>query len=270
MRRPGVESIAEAYSRHSDRYDSVLRPVLGPMAEQVARLAKLGGGELALDLATGTGLIARGLGRFRGSVVGVDISLGMLRRAQRQAGQEIRFVVGDALHLPFQDQCFDLVTCGVSLSHFPDVSMALAEVRRALRPGGRFVTSAWGTKGVNPSKEAAVEIRNRYLAAREATFGCEFGEEAWADPGKGSEVLRQAGFRDVRVESADISGEYADHSQAIEAASAWPLTRYRIAQLSPEDQETLRAETEAAIRHVKDLRWRSEVHYYQARIAETV
>ena len=125
--------IAEAYGQHSQTYASVLEPNLGPMADEIVGLAKLSGGEQVLDIATGTGLIARKMAQFTDSVIGIDISLGVLAIAQSLSAGEIPFVTGDAHRMPFKDRCFDLVTCGLSLSHFSDASAALGEVHRVLR-----------------------------------------------------------------------------------------------------------------------------------------
>lgn len=264
MSQPPEKLVTEAYSRHSQNYVSVLEPVMAPMAEEIARIVQAGGEREALDLATGTGLIARALQRVVDFVVGADISLGILSIAYGQSEGSIPLAVGDALQLPFRDQCFDLVTCGVSLSHFAKTEEALREICRLLRSGGRLIASAWAYEGENRAKSAAVDVRRKFLEAREATFGQEFQDELWADTQRGRRALEQAGFVHVQVATLPISGRYATHSAAIEAALAWPLTRYRISQLSEADQARLREETESAIRQVEDLRWRTEVHYYEA------
>lgn len=263
--------IAEAYGHHSEKYAPILEPILKPMADEMIRMVGLKGGILnkgldsaVLDLATGTGLIARGMREFTQAVVGIDISLGMLVRAQHLAAGEIPFILGDGHCLPFREQCFDIVTCGISLSHFSDIPKALEEVKRVLRPGGSFITSAWGSEGENPSKAAAIEVRRRFLKEREVLYGGSFSEEMWEDVEQGCEVLRQAGFTDVQVRTQSLCGEYRNPSEAVETALAWPLTRYRIAQMDASDQEKLRQETAAAINEVGDLRWQAEIHYYQA------
>lgn len=256
--------IAEAYGSHSKKYASVLEPMLKPIADEMVDLAKLTSGELVLDLATGTGLVARTVSQFTNSIVGIDISLGMLGEAQTLAAGRIFFVAGNALILPFCNGIFDVVTCGLSLSHFPDISVALGELNRVLRPGGLFITSAWGTKGKSPSKEAANKVRNGFLEARESVFEGSFNDEIWAEVETGLHALRQAGFTNVRVSTRLLSREHRNHGEAIEYALAWPLTRYRIARLAPAEQRRLREEISRAILKVDDLRWQSEVHYYQA------
>jgi SAM-dependent methyltransferase len=257
--------IAEAYGSHSQKYTSILEPVLKPMGDEIVRMAKLKGEERILDVATGTGLIARTAAALSmARVTGVDISPGVLAKALQLSEGKISYIAGNALRLPFRKGCFDLVTCGLSLSHFVDSSIALREVHRVLRSKGQFITSAWGNEGDNPSKEAAVEVRKRFLELRQVTFEGKFSEEIWADVGSGCEALRQAGFVDVQVTTLNLSGKYRDTSSAVESAFAWPLTRYRIAKLDPMDQHRLAEETATAILEVNDLCWQSEIHIYQA------
>ena len=89
--------VAEAYGRHSDKYASVLEPILTPMADEIVALAGLKSGEQILDLATGTGLIARTAANSTASVVGIDIAFGVLVRARELTADEIPYVTGDAL-----------------------------------------------------------------------------------------------------------------------------------------------------------------------------
>ena len=242
--------------------------MLGPMANEIVDLARLAGGERVLDLATGTGIVARQLAHFTNDVVGTDIAWGVLARARDLATDEILFITADAHRLSFADRLFDLVTCGLSLSHFSNVTSALQEILRVLRPGGRFVTSAWGTEGESPTKAAAIAVRNRFLEEREQTFEGAFGEDLWADVQKGNEILRQVGFQNIDVKTSQLSGKHQNHSDALEVALAWPITRYRISRLDPDDQRKLKADTAAAILELDDLHWHSEIHYYQAASGE--
>ena len=234
------------------------------MADEIVNLGKLQGGELVLNLATGTGLIARSALESGASVIGMDISPGVLTIARHLSEGKIPLTVGDAHRLPFESHYFDLITCGFSLSHFSDYVAALVEMKRVLRTGGRFLTSAWGTKGKNPSKEAAVDVRRKFLEAIETTFADTFDEELWTDPVCGKEELERTGYVDVIVTTLIYSGQYKDVSVAVDAAFAWPITRYRIAGLSAQDQHRLREDTIVAINEVDDLRWQFEVDYYQA------
>lgn len=105
-----------------------------------------------LDLATGTGRLPLSLlkeTRFRGHIVAVDVSQGMLAQASQKlrpyAGQFTLLRVFD-LPLPFPDSTFDMVSCLEALEVMPAMEPPLMEVFRVLRPGGYFLTSR-GTEG---------------------------------------------------------------------------------------------------------------------------
>ncbi len=104
----------------------------------------LKGDEKALDLACGTGDITFELGErlSSGEAVGLDITQGMLtiaesKRRSKNAGN-VYFHRGDIMSMPFADGSFDCVTCGYALRNVPDVELAMAEIKRVLKPGGYF------------------------------------------------------------------------------------------------------------------------------------
>jgi ubiquinone/menaquinone biosynthesis C-methylase UbiE len=106
-----------------------------------------------LDLACGPGIYTRALARRVGSgtVVGLDLSLPMLRYAARRARTEgvsnATFVRASALDLPLPAQAFDVVNCCAALHLFPDVPKAVGEVVRVLEPGGRFTAAVFHQPG---------------------------------------------------------------------------------------------------------------------------
>jgi ubiquinone/menaquinone biosynthesis C-methylase UbiE len=153
----------QPYDRHASRYASELDPTLVAAVEQVVELAEARPGIRLLDLATGTGTIARAAAARGASVVAIDASGGMLEVARTLSpGLDLR--VGDAGALPFDDGEFDVVTCGLSVSHFADREKALGEILRVLRPGGTFVASAWAEGSSIPTR-AVAEILDRYAPA---------------------------------------------------------------------------------------------------------
>jgi demethylmenaquinone methyltransferase/2-methoxy-6-polyprenyl-1,4-benzoquinol methylase len=98
-------------------------------------------GSWVLDVATGTGLVARELARKNLRVVGLDQSPSMLRRGVagvREAGQDdrIRFALGQAQALPFPDESFDALTFTYLLRYVDDPGATLRELARVVRPGG--------------------------------------------------------------------------------------------------------------------------------------
>lgn len=95
-------------------------------------------GDRVLDIAAGTGASSLPLAAAGVDVVACDFSFGMLRVGQGRHPQ-LRFVAGDALRLPFRDETFDAVTISFGLRNVADVEVALREMARVTRPGGRLV-----------------------------------------------------------------------------------------------------------------------------------
>ncbi len=107
---------------------------------RLLRQAGLRVGDRVLDVATGTGMVAREALRIvqsQGLVVGLDLSGGMLAIAARDPG--LALVMADAGSLPICDAAFDMVTMGYALRHVADLRVAFAGFRRVLRPGGTLV-----------------------------------------------------------------------------------------------------------------------------------
>lgn len=111
----------------------------------VARLAP-GRGERWLDVGTGTGAVALRAAHAGARVTGVDLSPVMVETARRLAGEQgvgIRFDVGDAENLPYEDANFDVVASALGVFLAPDHAAAGRELARVCRPGGRLGVVAW-------------------------------------------------------------------------------------------------------------------------------
>ena len=97
---------------------------------------------LVLDVAAGTGHVARALAPLARGVVAVDLTRAMLDEGKAQAARagldNVVFQEGDASALPYLDGSFDLVVTRFSLHHFEDPQLPLAEMARVCRPGGRI------------------------------------------------------------------------------------------------------------------------------------
>ena len=143
--------VAGMFTRIAGRYDLMNTLMTGGMhhywKRKTARLTAQGLGGKALDVATGTGDLALALARIPEieHAVGVDLLPEMLvlaREKTRASGKAATttWMLGDALSLPFPDDCFACATAGFSLRNMPDLAQALAEMARVVRPGGRVTT----------------------------------------------------------------------------------------------------------------------------------
>ncbi|AYF98104.1 class I SAM-dependent methyltransferase [Protaetiibacter intestinalis] len=95
-------------------------------------------GERILDVAAGTGTSSAAIARSGATVVAVDFSPGMIAEGRRRQ-PSIEFVEADAMRLPFGDEEFDAVTISFGLRNIADPIVALGEMYRVLKPGGRLV-----------------------------------------------------------------------------------------------------------------------------------
>ncbi len=133
----------------------------------------LKGDEIALDLACGTGDITFALAKQlnRGQAIGLDITQGMLdiaeRKRREQSATNVGFHRADIMHIPFPDDAFDCVTGGYALRNVPDVQGALEEIKRVLKPSGRFCSLDFG----HPPNRLYRWLYLRYLIVVGSTVG---------------------------------------------------------------------------------------------------
>jgi demethylmenaquinone methyltransferase/2-methoxy-6-polyprenyl-1,4-benzoquinol methylase len=172
--------------------------------ERAADLARVGPGDRALDVATGTGDLAVALAARGCSVVGVDFSDGMLERARAKA-PGIRFEHADALALPHGDGSFDAATVGFGARNFGDLELGLAEMVRVVRPGGRVVVLEITTPTRPPLStffslwfDRLVPLLGRFAADSEAYQYLPRSVKRFPGPAALGGMLRDAGLSDVR------------------------------------------------------------------------
>jgi ubiquinone/menaquinone biosynthesis C-methylase UbiE len=166
---------AEQYERVVARY------ILGPWAPLLVDAARVSIRERVLDLACGTGVVARVAAERVGSdghVVGIDLNPGMIavaRRLPAVAGATIQWIECSALDLQLSDASFDVILCQQGFQFFPDKPLALREMRRVLARGGRIALSVWNSTGCyNSAVRQALEkfvgddVAVRFRASRQA------------------------------------------------------------------------------------------------------
>jgi ubiquinone/menaquinone biosynthesis C-methylase UbiE len=133
-----------------------------------------------LDVATGTGFTALAFAPFVHSVVGLDVSPGMLRQAENYAEERgianASFQEGAAEALPFADETFCLVTCRIAPHHFLNPQKFLTETARVLKPGGSFVLA--DTTVPDDSAEAA-QWQNAVEAVRDPSHVRNYPPSEW-------------------------------------------------------------------------------------------
>jgi len=184
---------AENYQRYF--VPAIAMPVSAGLLETV----RLQPGERVLDVACGSGVIARLAAEAvgsTGSVTGIDLAPDMIavaRATRAPAEPSIDWHLGDATSLPFPDDTYDSVLCQMGLMFISDRSAAIAEMRRTLVPGGRVVVSTPGA--IQPP----FEILERALVEH---IGADLGGFVRAvfsmhDPGAVASILRGADLRDV-------------------------------------------------------------------------
>lgn len=145
--RSAYDAIAEDYAATFPATEAEA-PVDLAMVEHLVRLLRDGGGTRVLDAGCGTGRMGRFLTDRGCSVVGVDLSPGMLAMARRDH-PDLEVHEASLTDLPFDDDSFDGVLFWYSLIHLPDddVALALAEAARVLRPGGHVLIGSQKGEG---------------------------------------------------------------------------------------------------------------------------
>lgn len=138
-----ARSAKEQFDRQATHYNAQWNQWSEESLRWLLEHANLQPTDTLLDIATGTGFTALAFAPHVASVVGLDVSSGMLAQATERAREQglanVTFVEGAAEAIPFGDSAFTLVTCRIAPHHFLSVPKFVAEAARVLSPGGRFL-----------------------------------------------------------------------------------------------------------------------------------
>jgi ubiquinone/menaquinone biosynthesis C-methylase UbiE len=190
-------SAAELYQRY------LVPGITSKWAEDLVRRAQLRASDEVLDVACGTGVVARLAAKkvASGHVTGLDLNAGMLTvaRGVLTQGAPINWIKGSALDLPFPSGRFDAVLCQLGLQFFPDQPKALREMRRVVREPGRVALSVYSPIERTPGANAFVRALDEVLGPQASRI--KRGEHSFANPLQLEKLLRDAGFGTVEVQT---------------------------------------------------------------------
>jgi ubiquinone/menaquinone biosynthesis C-methylase UbiE len=188
---------AELYQRY------LVPAITSKWATDLVDRAKPKPGETVLDVACGTGVVARLAAKImaQGQVIGLDLNTGMLdvARALPNEGAEVAWIEGSALNLPFRAKSFDLVLCQLGLQFFPDRQQALREMHRVLSHSGRIALSVYSPIERTPGANAFVLALDRILGVHASKI--KRGEHSFDNPDQVRGLLVEAGFVGIDVQS---------------------------------------------------------------------
>ena len=200
------------------RYQDVSVPwILGPFGQALVERAGPRPGDAVLDVGCGTGAATRpaavAVGQS-GRVVGLDLNVGMLEVARNldaelvpepdgPAPAVIEWLEASAEAMPLASQTFDLVIAGQSLQFPPDTAAVAKEIRRVLKPGGRFAATVWRAPSASPFYAAEIEsIATRLGVEAAQAFSAAF---RMADPAILADALTSAGLESVEAGRIDLN-----------------------------------------------------------------
>jgi len=220
-----------------ERYEQALvGPLFQPWVEPLLGDVQLSAGDRVLDIACGTGIVARLAKKHLGpsaTVVGVDANSEMLAVARRVA-PEVDWRQGDAVALPLRDgERFDVVLCQQGFQFFSDHAAAALQMHRALMDGGRVGISTWR------SDEEFPVLRQLRRVAEQHVGPIRDRRHSLGDPRPVEAALREAGFHDVRSKRSVRTIRFSDGSTFVRL-NAMALVNMGASSAALDDEERRR------------------------------
>lgn len=196
-------------------YESFFVPaIFRPLSQLVLSAARLRPGEHVLDVACGTGIVARQAAPAVGSsgrVAAIDLRPGMLAVARSllaSDGPAIDWQEGDAHALPFTDASFDVIVCQQGLQFFTRPEHALREMKRVSRPGGRVVLACWRELELQGFMKTLSELEFAHLSITGLSREDAIAPFSLQSPAELTRLCTAAGLEDVEVSAESVETTY--------------------------------------------------------------
>lgn len=193
-------------------------------------------GERWLDVACGTGAVSLLAARGGADVTGVDLAPALIETARRKAeaaGLEVRFDVGDAESLPYDDEAFDVVVSAIGAMFAPDHGAVARELARVCRPGGRLAMANWGH---GPGAADIFRVMKPFSPPPPPGVGDPFD---WGDEEHVRDLLGEAFELELRIEHTPLVEE-SGAAVWERLSTAYGPTKTLVESLEPERREELR------------------------------
>ena len=251
-----IDHLVDFFDEIAPVYDSWAGGQHARVAARLVELAKPKRGEHALDVGTGTGLVAHLVAAKinPGLLIGIDLSDRMLSIARSTKAKNVQFLGMAAERLVFRRETFDLVTMGQALAYLADPTAALDESFRVLRPGGRLAVSCLRRSLSTPAQDlffqglAPIARRHHLSLPRFSSERAAFGE-----PYVLPKLLSAAGFEVTAATQMVTGGRARDAREWMDLmAGAGPLPHTVIKVLGPRHRAELESEVEAAMDSLGD------------------
>jgi len=238
----------QRWREHQDHQDEVLRPV----SDRLIAAADAKPGERVIDV--GCGCCATTIDFAErvapgGEVLGLDISEPLLARARERVppGLPARFVLADATVHQMPPASADLVVSRFGVMFFADPALSFANLRRALRQGGRLAFACWREAKQNPFFVVPLREARKHTPPLPELGPEEPGPFAFADEARVRRVLREAGFADIALTPHDFDLDIAT-GRGVDTALAAALAIGPTSRALDDQSEEVRAAAAADIR----------------------
>jgi ubiquinone/menaquinone biosynthesis C-methylase UbiE len=182
-------------------------------ARMLLERAQIQDGERVLDVASGTGVVARTIARegSPGRLVGYDLTPAMVEVGKgRPGGEGVEWVLGNGQELPFEDGSFDVVLCQQGLQFFEDPVAGASEMRRVLAGGGRVLAACWD-RDDGSLFEVLVEVLGEFDPQLAQVARTPFSMTAE----RLEEIFREGGFEDVTLGRLEGEGVWPSAEQGV-------------------------------------------------------